>query len=103
MPDAACVEYKEIWRASMSWFGRLRKKEKTLPQAQFETPAPAPVAVPAPPTTLEFDIPASDPLLEFILGNSGVIDVDQLKMDSPTLKQLKEAGVRLVVPLISQG
>jgi hypothetical protein len=28
----------------------------------------------------------------------GVIDVEQLKLDSPTLLQLKEAGVRLTVP-----
>lgn len=54
-------------------------------------------------TTLEMDIPANDPLLAYILNNSGVIDVDTLKLNSPTLQALKEAKVRLSVPLISQG
>jgi serine phosphatase RsbU (regulator of sigma subunit)/anti-sigma regulatory factor (Ser/Thr protein kinase) len=37
------------------------------------------------------------------LSTPGVIEVDRLKLESPTLQRLKESGIRLSVPLISQG
>lgn len=53
--------------------------------------------------TLELDIAANDPLLVYVQQNPGVIDVVQLKLDSPALTAMRDAGIRLIVPLVSQG
>jgi serine phosphatase RsbU (regulator of sigma subunit)/anti-sigma regulatory factor (Ser/Thr protein kinase) len=53
--------------------------------------------------TLEFDIAPNDPLLAYLLSVSSMVEVDKLNLDSPTLRKLKSAGVKVVVPLISQG
>lgn len=49
------------------------------------------------------DIPANDPFLAFIQHSSGVIDLEELKLDSPTVSAMKAEGVRLALPLVSQG
>ena len=49
------------------------------------------------------DIPANDPLLAYIQNSNGVIDVSELKLDSPTVQTMQAEGVRLVLPLVSQG
>lgn len=49
------------------------------------------------------EIPADDPLLAFVHTSSGVIDISELKLESPTLDELRAEGVRLVLPLVSQG
>jgi serine phosphatase RsbU (regulator of sigma subunit)/anti-sigma regulatory factor (Ser/Thr protein kinase) len=49
------------------------------------------------------DIPPNDPLLPYILNSPGVIEVDQLNLDSATLQELREAGVKVSFPLVSQG
>lgn len=52
---------------------------------------------------LDFDIAPNDPLVNYFRTTSGVVDIRQLDLESPTLTQLREAGVVLVVPLMSQG
>ena len=87
----------------MSWFKNLRKKKEPDAQpALVENEEQVPVRV-TETSTREVDLPASDPLLAYILSSPGVIEVENLKLDSPTLRELKEAGVRLAVPLVSQG
>jgi serine phosphatase RsbU (regulator of sigma subunit)/anti-sigma regulatory factor (Ser/Thr protein kinase) len=49
------------------------------------------------------DIPPGDPLFAYFLTAPGAVDVDTLNMDSPALRQMKEAGVKLALPLVSQG
>jgi serine phosphatase RsbU (regulator of sigma subunit)/anti-sigma regulatory factor (Ser/Thr protein kinase) len=49
------------------------------------------------------DIPSNDPFLAFIQQSSGVIDLEELKLDSPTVSAMKAEGVRLALPLVSQG
>ena len=49
------------------------------------------------------DIPESDPLLAFLAAASGPVDIARLELDSPAVTALREAGVALVVPLVSQG
>jgi serine phosphatase RsbU (regulator of sigma subunit)/anti-sigma regulatory factor (Ser/Thr protein kinase) len=49
------------------------------------------------------EIPTNDPLLAFVHNSPGIIEVDKLKLDSPTLQDLQEAGVKLSLPLVSQG
>ena len=49
------------------------------------------------------DIAANDPLLAYLQSASGAVDVQALELDSPALAELKAAGVKLAVPLVSQG
>ncbi len=49
------------------------------------------------------DIPASDPLLAYVQNSPGVIDVENFNLNSPTIQALREAGIRLTLPLVSQG
>ena len=49
------------------------------------------------------DIAPNDPILVYFQGASGPVDLDNLDMDSSGLLALRGAGIKLVVPLISQG
>jgi serine phosphatase RsbU (regulator of sigma subunit)/anti-sigma regulatory factor (Ser/Thr protein kinase) len=49
------------------------------------------------------DIAPNDPLLAYLQSASGAVDVESLELDSPALAELKAAGVKLAVPLVSQG
>ncbi len=49
------------------------------------------------------DIAANDPLLAYLQSATGAVDVEALELDSPALAELKAAGVKLAVPLVSQG
>src|SRR3954469_7019331 len=62
--------------------------------ARDDTPAPEPAPV---------DIGPNDPLLALFESASGVVDLDDLELDSPAVRELRAAGVKLAVPLISQG
>jgi serine phosphatase RsbU (regulator of sigma subunit)/anti-sigma regulatory factor (Ser/Thr protein kinase) len=62
------------------------------------TPATVPGSDAAP-----VDIAPNDPLLVVLQSASGAVDIEALELDSPALEELKAAGVKLAVPLISQG
>src|SRR6201989_908753 len=49
------------------------------------------------------DIAPNDPLLAYLQSASGAVDVEALELDSPAPAELKAAGVKLAVPLVSQG
>ena len=49
------------------------------------------------------EIAPNDPIVAFCQGNPSILDVDGLSLDSPTLDALRSAGVKLVVPMVSQG
>src|SRR5918992_4940813 len=51
----------------------------------------------------EIQIASDDPILAYLASVSGVVEVDKLDLDSPALRAMKTAGVKLVVPLVSQG
>jgi serine phosphatase RsbU (regulator of sigma subunit) len=51
----------------------------------------------------ELEISPNDPILSYLSEASGVVEIQKLEFDSPALRAMKEAGVRLVVPLVSQG
>ena len=48
-------------------------------------------------------ISQDDPLLNYLLYTQGFIEIEKLDLDSPALKVLKQEGVHITVPLISQG
>lgn len=47
------------------------------------------------------DIAPNDPLLAYLQNDA--VDIESLELDSPALRDLKAAGVKLAVPLVSQG
>src|SRR4051794_3003165 len=49
------------------------------------------------------DIAPNDPLLAYLQSAHGPVDVETLALESPALGELRAAGVKLAVPLISQG
>jgi serine phosphatase RsbU (regulator of sigma subunit)/anti-sigma regulatory factor (Ser/Thr protein kinase) len=49
------------------------------------------------------DIAPNDPLLAYFQSAPGAVDLDALELDSPARAALRAAGVKLVVPLVSQG
>lgn len=55
------------------------------------------------PSVAPLDIAPNDPLLALLQGASGTVDVEEMDLDSPALRAMKEAGVKLAVPLVSQG
>ncbi len=58
----------------------------------------APADEPAP-----IDIAPNDPLLAYLQSASGAVDIQALELDSAALTELKAAGIKLAVPLVSQG
>src|SRR5438045_9745979 len=53
--------------------------------------------------TPPIDIAPNDPILAYFHAGSGAVAIDELQLDSPAVSALRAAGVKLVVPLISQG
>ena len=51
----------------------------------------------------ELDLASNDPLVGYLLGAASAVDITGLQLESPALARLKQAGVVLVVPLISSG
>jgi len=49
------------------------------------------------------DIAPNDPIVAYFLSAPGTVEIDKLHLDSPALQALKEAGVKMAVPLVSQG
>jgi serine phosphatase RsbU (regulator of sigma subunit)/anti-sigma regulatory factor (Ser/Thr protein kinase) len=69
-----------------------------------DSPEPEPSAKPAPQGEVRpMDIAPNDPLLQYVTNAPGVIEVDKLNLDSPALAELKDSGVKLTLPLVSQG
>lgn len=85
----------------MTWIQKLWKRSEQPKPADTPVAAASPSAVRT--HTEEVDIGPNDPLLAYILNSPGIIEVDKLNLDSPALRRLKEANIRLAVPLISQG
>jgi serine phosphatase RsbU (regulator of sigma subunit)/anti-sigma regulatory factor (Ser/Thr protein kinase) len=80
-------------------FSRNRVKNEATP-IQEVAPLPAPLP---PSQPIELDIAEDDPLLDYLQKHPSVIEVEKLNLDSPALRQLRAASVRLIVPLVSQG
>ncbi len=75
-------------------------------RARTDAPQEAAAEVPAPPPALgspDVEISPNDPLLAYLQGAAGAVPLDGLDLESPALDALRAAGVRLVVPLVSQG
>jgi serine phosphatase RsbU (regulator of sigma subunit)/anti-sigma regulatory factor (Ser/Thr protein kinase) len=49
------------------------------------------------------EIAPNDPIIAYFQSASGAVEIDTLELDSPALEELRAAGVKLAVPLVSQG
>jgi serine phosphatase RsbU (regulator of sigma subunit)/anti-sigma regulatory factor (Ser/Thr protein kinase) len=86
-------------------FRRLFGRGSTEPAPDAAAPVvttPAP-SEGAPAATIAIDIPDHDPLFAYLQSAPGPVDIARLDLDSPAVRALREAGVALVVPLVSQG
>ncbi len=79
----------------------------TLQRRLSSPPTDPEVAVPAaavePTSTIAIDIAEDDALLPYLQSAAGPVDLARLELDSSAVTALREAGVALVVPLVSQG
>jgi serine phosphatase RsbU (regulator of sigma subunit)/anti-sigma regulatory factor (Ser/Thr protein kinase) len=63
-------------------------------------PAPDPLRTTVP---LNIEITDDDVLIAYALRTADVLEIDRLQVDSPLTRALKEAGVKIALPLISHG
>ncbi len=73
--------------------------DSPIPAVRAEDAAATTTAIDA----IAVDIPESDPLLAYLQSAPGPVEVAKLELDSPAVQALREAGVALIVPLVSQG
>ncbi|MGE5139433.1 MAG: SpoIIE family protein phosphatase [Rudaea sp.] len=52
---------------------------------------------------LDLEIAPNDPLVLYFQNSPNAVELQRLDLDSPALRALKAAGVRLAVPLVSHG
>ena len=76
------------------WLRRTPQRAITVTESQ------APNVLAAGP---ELDLASNDPLVGYLLSAASAVDITGLQLESPALARLKQAGVVLVVPLISSG
>jgi serine phosphatase RsbU (regulator of sigma subunit)/anti-sigma regulatory factor (Ser/Thr protein kinase) len=80
---------------------RFRKRQRDRGRAAAHPSALA--DVPEAEAVGAFDIDPDDPLLVFFQQAPGPVEIDKLRLESKGLDQLRSAGVKLAVPLVSQG
>lgn len=83
-----------------------RLQQKRTGRAKKDVPAiqkPGAVSRPRTSEASLFDIAPHDPLTAYFLSAPGATEIDKLHIDSPALKRLRAAGVKMVIPLVSQG
>jgi serine phosphatase RsbU (regulator of sigma subunit)/anti-sigma regulatory factor (Ser/Thr protein kinase) len=78
-----------------SVLGRKNNRPAAAPSAVAERPRQQ--TMPAP------DIAPNDPIVLYFQSNPNVVEIDKLELDSPALRALRTVGIKVVVPLVSQG
>jgi serine phosphatase RsbU (regulator of sigma subunit) len=80
-----------------SLFGRDAGQEtrEEIPEPLVEAPSQEPGP--------EVEIAPNDPIVAYFASASGVVEIDKLDLDSPALRAMKAADIKVVVPLVSQG
>src|SRR5215204_3807629 len=80
-----------------------RRKLRRPDRAVADTREPTPASSDPTPEQAPVEIAPNDPLIAYFQSASGAVDVDELELDSAALRELKATGVKLAVPLVSQG
>jgi len=84
-----------LQRLRLTRIGRTRHESEMI---QMQSSDRAHQLMPAP-----IDIVPNDPIVAYFLSAPGAVEVDKLYLASPALQALKAAGVKIAVPLVSQG
>ena len=92
-----------LTRPILRLLGRREPGEPRVPPLAAKQLDPAAPTVETLSSTVAIDIAESDPLLAYLQSAPGPVDMARLELDSPAVTALREAGVALVVPLVSQG
>src|SRR6187551_316465 len=82
---------------------KLKRSGSADPAAAGTQIEATPAAAIGAPEQAPVEIGPNDPLLAYLQSASGAVDVEALELDSPALAELRAAGVKLAVPLVSQG
>src|SRR6187551_1514338 len=82
---------------------KLKRSGSADPAAAGTQIEATPAAAIGAPEQAPVEIGPNDPLLAYFQSASEAVDIDELELDSPALRELKAAGVKLAVPLVSQG
>src|ERR671938_2028657 len=83
-----------FWQSLFGRDGRQEPREETLdPVVEAPSQEPGP----------EVEIAPNDPIVAYFASASGVVEIDKLDLDSAALRAMKQAEIKLVVPLVSQG
>ena len=81
---------------------RIVSRGRTAPPvAASVTEQPVPHALA--PSPVPVDIAPNDPIIPFFQSAAGAVDIETLELESPALDAMRAAGVKLVVPLVTQG
>src|SRR5918993_766226 len=83
-----------FWQSLLGRDGRQEPREE-IPEPVVEAPSQEPGP--------EVEIAPNDPIVAYFASASGVVEIDKLDLDSPALRAMKEADIKVVVPLVSQG
>ncbi len=87
-----------FWQSLFGGDGGQQESPKEIPQPIEQAPThhqQEPAA--------ELEIAPNDPIVAYFASASGVVEIDKLDLDSPALKAMKAARIKVVVPLVSQG
>jgi serine phosphatase RsbU (regulator of sigma subunit)/anti-sigma regulatory factor (Ser/Thr protein kinase) len=93
----------------MTFIGALRRSVRLggrRATSAVANPRPAPASLEDDPRgggEWTVEIAPSDPLFGYLQASNGVVDVDRLELASASLERLRDLGVRVIVPLVSQG
>ena len=82
---------------------RLQRRDRAAGAGDAAVEPPSPAADAPPEQESPVEIAPNDPLLAYFQSASEAVDIEALDLDSPALRELKAAGVKLAVPLVSQG
>lgn len=83
------------------WLSRIRRLFSSETSAYI--PVTGQTAASLSPLEYGMEIAADDPIVEYFEKNPNAVELSRLNFSSPTLNRLREAGIALVVPLVSQG
>ncbi len=83
------------------WLSRIRRLFSSETSAYI--PVTGQTAAALSPLEYGMEIAADDPIVEYFEKNPNAVELSRLNFSSPTLNRLREAGIALVVPLVSQG
>ena len=92
----------ELTRPIRRLLGRGDRAVEAAPAPTEEPVQPVATTTPAN-DAISVDIPESDPLMAYLQTAPGPVELARLELDSPAVQALRDAGVALVVPLVSQG